>query len=126
MPPLQIVPQLPQLALSVCSSTQVVPHTDWPATGHAHAPAVHVCALEQTVPQAPQLSGSVAVSVQVPLHTVWPVEQVQTPATQLVPPLHATPQPPQLALSVFGLTHAVPHWRSPVAQMLWHWPFEQT
>ncbi len=43
---------------------------------------------------------SVSVLTQTPPQSVCPAGQAQAPATQLWPPMHATPQPPQLALSV--------------------------
>jgi hypothetical protein len=61
------------------------------------------------LPHAPQFCESEVVFVQVPLQSVGVVlGQVHTPATQVFPPLHFTPQPaggrpipePQLLLSV--------------------------
>ncbi len=52
----------------------------------------------QRLPQAPQLATSLAVLTHVPEQLVCPVGQPQRPAAQTCPPVHATPQAPQLAL----------------------------
>jgi hypothetical protein len=46
----------------------------------------------------------------------------QEPFVQIFPPVHVVPQPPQLALSVFSLTHAVPHFVWPLPQFTEHAP----
>jgi hypothetical protein len=74
-PPLQVVPQPPQLAASVLVLTQLVPHSV--PVLHWHLPAAHDCPLPQLLPQAPQLAALVCVSVQVLLHTVCPAAQAQ-------------------------------------------------
>jgi hypothetical protein len=38
---MHIVPQAPQLAVSVCVSRHIPPQAIWPI-GHAHAPATHI------------------------------------------------------------------------------------
>ena len=55
--------------------------------------------------QPPQLFGSLVVSTHLPLHEVPLLGHEHLPALQLVPPPHATPQPPQFALSVAGSMH---------------------
>ncbi len=53
----------------------------------------------QMAPQAPQLLGSLpCTSVQTPLHVSF--GHTQWLETQIVPPLHTVPQPPQLLLSL--------------------------
>jgi hypothetical protein len=63
------VPQVPQLAESVCLFTQAPLQTAWPA-GQTQPPATHVCEAKHTVPQVPQLSGLVCVSTHVLPHWV--------------------------------------------------------
>jgi hypothetical protein len=46
----------------------------------------------------------VVVFEQVPEQLVMPVGQTQAPAVQMVPPVQAFPQPPQLLTSVWRLT----------------------
>jgi hypothetical protein len=65
VPPPHTVPHAPQLPLSVCSSTHVLPQTTWPA-GHVHLPETHVWSAAQAVPHAPQLLGFEFVSTQAP------------------------------------------------------------
>jgi hypothetical protein len=48
-------------------------------------------------PQPPQLSGSVPVKVQLLPQAIAPDGQTQRPAEQLLPPVHALPQAPQLS-----------------------------
>ena len=63
---------------------------------------------------------------QAPLHDVWPVGQLHTPALQLCPEGHATPQPLQFSGSLFSFTHVPPQLVSPVWQETAHEPPEQT
>ena len=59
-------------------------------------PFAQVCPLPQTFVQDPQCALLVVTSTQVPLQSIWPaVEQAQTPATQLDPPVHAVQVLPQ-------------------------------
>ena len=53
-----------------------------------------------------------------PLQSWDPVGQTQTPAWQILSMSHATPQPPQLALSVVLSTQALPHKLSDPPQAL--------
>jgi hypothetical protein len=140
-----MLPQVPQLLLSVSGSEQVPP--GWVAVaGHAlfgvvHAaqaplmqadPVAQMCDAP-VLPQAPQLFGSLAESTQV---VVVPVVQLicvpghlQTPEVQTVPLGHALPHfaapaasTPQLALSpigsmqVPGAVAVLPHTLRPVEQ----------
>ncbi len=57
-PRLHTVPQAPQLAAFVCTSTQLLPHGSSPA-GHTHWPALQIFPPEQAVPQVPQFRASV-------------------------------------------------------------------
>src|SRR5437762_1193741 len=78
-----------------------LPHSVWPiAQLPPHTPFVHTCPIAHTVVQVPQWSGLVARSTHTPLHSVWPCGQLHLPLVQVVPPLHAMPQPPQFALSL--------------------------
>jgi hypothetical protein len=44
-----------------------------------------------------------------PLQLVEPDGHLHAPPEQNMPPVQASPQPPQLLSSVCGLTHAPPH-----------------
>jgi hypothetical protein len=66
----QAWPHTPQLAGSVDSSTQVLPHLVVPpAHASAQAPSEHTWPAAHVLPHVPQLSTSVAVLVQTPWHT---------------------------------------------------------
>jgi hypothetical protein len=129
------LPQAPQLAASVCVSTQaaVLAQNVGAALGHAQVPPTQLSALGQTFPPAdahpPQLAALVCVSTQVPAQDVGAVAgHPHAPPTQLVPPVQTLPpwfaQPPQLAPSVCVSTHRPPH--SVVELPQAHWPFWQT
>jgi hypothetical protein len=145
-PPVHVLPQDdgstgPQLLLSVCGFTQVLPHWMSPV-GHE----VVQTPLTQTWPpvqtkgpppsgeQPPQLLLSLLVLVQTPLQNAsGAAPQVQAPALQNSPPRQELPQEavplangPQLPLSVSGFTQLLPHWMSPVGQETTHLPEEQT
>jgi hypothetical protein len=102
-----------------CSKPQLPHACVEPGGLQAHWPLRHVepAAAGQTFPHAPQLPLFVCSSTQTPPHIVYPILQVvaQTPLPlQLAPAFgsdvaHALPQLPQLALSVFSLTHAPLH-----------------
>jgi hypothetical protein len=118
------LPQEPQLALSVCSSTQAAPQAVRPA-GHTQAPPTHDCAAEQAFPHVPQLSRSVAVFRHTPLHAVCPAAQAHTPAAHRAPCAQALPQAPQLAPSVWKFTQAPLQAVRPALQAAAHTPKEQ-
>jgi hypothetical protein len=87
-PVTQAVPQAPQLAASVWTSTQIMrPPVMQMRFGvvHeiAHAPLTQSWPEGQAVAHAPQLAGSLAVSTQRPMQSVWPVGHAQRPAWQL-------------------------------------------
>ena len=63
------VPQVPQLAESVCRLLQVPEHEVCPVP-QAHAPAVQVCPVPQALAHAPQLAASVCRFLQLPEHEV--------------------------------------------------------
>jgi hypothetical protein len=122
-----MVPQLPQFALSVCSSTQPLPHaTRLPAHVSVHFPAAQTCAPLQRAPQAPQSLGLVSVSTHWPPHDVCPAGQAHVPPAQLWPPVHATPQAPQSRSSELRLTQALVQSVRPVPQVRVQTPAEQT
>ncbi len=101
LPPLHDVPQAPQLVESVSRSAQTPLHRSSPTMHEPwHLPLLHSSLLAQAVPQLPQSAVLVARLTQVPEQLVVPTGQPQAPEVQVAPPLHATPQPPQLALSV--------------------------
>jgi hypothetical protein len=113
LPPLQTVPQLPQLLLSDAVFTHAPLQHDW---------------LPHAFPHDPQLLGSVLVSTQTLLHAVWlPLQpSVHLPATQLHvefggPPVHAVPHAPQFFASVWVSMQA-PLQREPVVHA--HLPAE--
>jgi hypothetical protein len=57
-----------------------------------------------------------------PEHRCWPDAQTHEPAWQVLPPVHALPHPPQFALSVCSLTHALPQAVWPALQVKVHAP----
>ena len=73
--PWQRVPHDPQLVLSVCVLTHVLPHCVSPAP-QEHVPPLHVPPVGHWCPQLPQLSASVCVSTQALLQLVRFVEQL--------------------------------------------------
>jgi hypothetical protein len=56
-----------------------------------------------------------------PLHASKPPGHLHMPFVQLVPPVHLTPQAPQLSGSLFRFRQAPPHEVDPV-QVATHWP----
>ncbi len=107
----------PQLAGSVCRSTQVPLHGVMPA-GQAHTPPVQMSPVSgNTAPHPLQLFGSVCRSTQWPLQAVVPAGQTQTPLSHVPPPAgQVTPHPPQLPGSVCVSTHWPPHRVQPTLQ----------
>jgi hypothetical protein len=119
LPPVHVLPQPPQLLLSVCVSThalpqrlrlpQLVPHdvpsqVALPPVGTGHA--------EHEVPHEP-----VDVLLeQVPLQSCVPLGQAQALLWQVLPPLHAALHAPQFALLLARSTHEPPHGVMPGAQ----------
>ena len=99
-------PQLPQFALLVWVSTHAPPQLVWPELHTTvHVPPEQICPAGQAWLHKPQFEGSDCVDTQAPLQFVWPDAQEGAPAAhwpfwQNVPALQATPQEPQLLLSV--------------------------
>jgi hypothetical protein len=69
-----MVPQVPQLAESICVLRQAEPQSICPV-GHTHAPPVHAAPAGHTVPHAPQLLVSRPVSTHTPAQRRWPAGQ---------------------------------------------------
>jgi hypothetical protein len=80
----------------------------------------------QVAPQVPQLALSMLVLTQTPPHRLCPEGQRQLPCTQLVPPVQAVPQRPQLLGSTAGSMQALPQASKPLPQLVWHWPRVQS
>ena len=76
--------------------------------------------------QEPQCAGSFVRSAQIPLQFVLPAGHAQVPAAQLMPPVQAMPQPPQLVLLVLVSTHAPLQFVRPAPQEDIQRPAEQT
>ena len=81
-PPVQALPQAPQLVASVCVFTQAPPQSVVPVA-QAQAPAVQTRPIGQAVPQVPQFAASVWRFTQVRPQTDWPVGHTQRPAAQV-------------------------------------------
>jgi hypothetical protein len=77
------------------------------------------------LPHAPQFFGSFATSTQTPAQVIWFAAQPQLPAAHTWPPVHLTPQPPQLFGSVPVGTHAPLHSEVPVGHVAVHAPAAQ-
>jgi hypothetical protein len=109
LPPLHASPHPPQLALSVCVSTQLPAHAVVaPGQLAIHADAPHTVLVAHIVMHAPQLSGSSVRSAQTPAQSVVPFVHWHMPLTHALPPAHVTPQAPQFAGSLSVLTHRPP------------------
>src|SRR5580692_1196307 len=82
-PVVQAMPQVPQLAASVCRFLQVPEQLVWPVGQPVQTPAAQVWPVVQATPQVPQLAASVCRFLQTPEHMVWPLTQTQAPALQV-------------------------------------------
>lgn len=71
----QAAAQAPQLPLSVCSLTHVVPQTDGAPEGHWQALDTQVWAARQLLPHVPQFAESLESVAHAPLQLAWPVGQ---------------------------------------------------
>jgi hypothetical protein len=102
-PPVQMVPQAPQLVFEVWRSTQSSLHRVWPmAQVAAQTPALHTLLGGQAMPQRPQLSRSVCTLAQRLPQAIVPLGQSarrHRPAWQEKPCEQVARQAPQLALS---------------------------
>jgi hypothetical protein len=116
-PPLQVTPQAPQLALSVCGSTQAPAQAVRPA-GHTsvQVPIEHDCAAVHALPQRPQLVVLVCTFTHTPPHTVVPGGHTHAPRVQTVPPVQVRPQEPQFVGSVCVLRQRPPQDVCPIGQ----------
>ena len=123
-PPVHVPPaphpllHLPQLALSVCTSTQALPqavsggpesvvqsvrHLPWAQNG---VPFI----TEHTLPQLPQLAGSLWIAVHAPpLHTAWSAGHMHMPIWQVLELPQCSPQLPQFKLSFCKSKQLSPH-----------------
>jgi hypothetical protein len=105
--------------------------------GATQTPLLQVLPVGQTLPHAPQLFTSVSPSRSHPfaalpsqfrkpaLHAKLHVELAQI-ADALARAGHTVPHPPQLLGSNAVLVHIAPHELSPLPQLIWHDPAEQT
>jgi hypothetical protein len=76
VPPVQAVPQVPQLPLSEVVSTHAPLQSVRPAPHvAAHAPALHTSPPVHAFPQPPQFAGSDVESTHAPEHTTKPAEE---------------------------------------------------
>jgi hypothetical protein len=82
-PALQLIPQAPQLATSVCGLMQRPPHDKSPLL-QLHLPAEHRCRLLQEMSQSPQCEELESRLTQAPRQLVSPFEHSSThlPASQ--------------------------------------------
>jgi hypothetical protein len=121
--------------LSVCSFTQLVPHTEGVPDGHWHVPEAQLWAARQALPHVPQLFESLASVAQVPVQfacPLWhPVPQAyvdDAPAWHTgVAPLHEVVQVPQVVAAARLVAHPVPVLaQSPKPAAHWYeqWPPE--
>src|SRR6185312_2188088 len=84
-PPLHVLPQVPQLAGSVCVSVQVVPHAVWPPS-QTQLPATQLWPSLHMTPHAPQLCASLVRSRQPSPHDVFPGEHLRLTLPQPTDP----------------------------------------
>jgi hypothetical protein len=99
----QEVPQLPQLRLSVISSTHVPLHAV-PVPGQLQTPAVHAEPIGHALPHVPQFDVLMLVSTHVLPHAVPPPGHAHTPAVHVEPSGHVLPHVPQLSVLVCVFT----------------------
>jgi len=108
LPPLQTVPQAPQLLLSVWLLRQVAEQQMPPL------PRL----LTQLVLQLPQAVASVLRFLQTPPQSVSPAGHLQAPDWHVLPPVQTLPQLPQLLLSVCRFLQLVPQHCVPAAHLM--------
>jgi hypothetical protein len=85
-----------------------------------------VCPGEQDVPQVPQFVLLEVRLAQTPAQLVVPAGQAQPPFEHTRFPAQFSAQKPQLFLSFWRSTHALPHLASPEPQFVEHVPALQT
>jgi len=126
-PPLQTMPQPPQLFASASVTTHAAAHSVSPLAQSApHAPCEQTWVLPHAVVHFPQWVGSVSRSTQTPLQSAVPAGQPHTPCAHVSPPVQALPQAPQFLGSVFTLMQAPPQSSCCVGQpVLVQAPFTQ-
>jgi hypothetical protein len=100
----QAFPHSPQLATSVCVSTQDAPQAVRVVSLHAHALLLHAASAGQALPHLPQFVASFA--TQAPVQRSCPVSQVTVVLVvdvPLVPPVPTTPPVPnpEVVLALF-------------------------
>ena len=117
-------PHIPQLAVSVWVSTQLLLHGTRPV-GHAQAPRLQVCPVPHTTLQPPQFLASFSVEVHWSLHSVWPFGQLQDPSTHERPVAQGALHWPQCRTLVARSTQLLPHGVRSVPHSDEHWPAEQ-
>jgi len=122
--PVHARPQPPQLELSVFVVTHAFLHTV--SSGphiETHLPLEHRYPWSHTAPHVPQFCASAWRFAQDPPQFVVPDGHAHLPALHVADMTQATPQPPQLFVSVFVSTH-VPAQNVMVAgtQESWHTP----
>src|SRR5262245_60354219 len=107
VPPVQLIPQEPQLVGSLPVSTQAPAQSVNPGPQIVvHDPELQNSVGAQIVSHAPQFVGSLNGSTQTPPHRSIEVGHVQTPALQKVPPVQARPQALQFDESLKRSTQA--------------------
>ena len=135
------MPQLPQLLVSVCVSTQPPLHSVWPVAQPPvmQLPAEHTWPTGHAVPQVPQLKASLCVSIHETPHSASGAQSAAQPAGRQngVAPPQTTPgvpvaasgqlglQPPQWLASPWVLTHWPQHSVRPAPQPVEQLPLEQ-
>jgi len=131
-----VCPQVPQLFLSAFALTQVsLPASEPPPVqsnspvAHAHIRSLQIAPVPHALPHPPQFCGFVDVLTQsggVPHASVFG-GQAHEPLTQIMPPVQATPQVPQLPELVCRFTQApVQAVRSSEPHIVVQPPVEQT
>jgi hypothetical protein len=126
------VAQAPQLALFVERSTQTEPlptvHIDRPPSPHpaTQAPSEQVVPRPQGIAQPPQFALSFWGFTHVAPQRRSPAAQAQTPALQVAPFGHWTPQALQLSVLLVVSTQLLLQFVSPAAHDSAHTPFEHT
>ncbi len=114
-PAAQAVPQAPQLARSVCRSTQRPLHAACPVGQPIwHCPATHTWVRAQAVPQAPQWSALDCVSTHAPPQARWGATQVTSIAASMPP---SALMPPTTGESVQPVATAIAAMRKRIGEL---------
>jgi hypothetical protein len=108
-PPVHTIPQPPQLASSIATSTHAAAHAIEGATHPgAQALALHTVGGAQLRSHPPQWSGLAERSMHVPPQFDFPAGQAQAPDEQMNPGEHVFPHPPQFVALAVGSTQPPP------------------